>query len=154
MSACMNDWPTHDMLSVDYTTHHSVIAQYQQNEGTPQDMWLPVRRSSIYGPLLYYSSVNYGIFFFLVYTWMVNRYYSFFQVQKESACRARSNASQILQRMRMNVCYWRRIQKVKWYFVPLERYQRSAFIGLDVVLKPWHPTHWHPTCAHHLGSVT
>jgi hypothetical protein len=67
MSACMNDWPTHDMLSVDYTTHHSVIAQYQQNEGTPQDMWLPVRRSSIYGPLLYYSSVNYGILFFLVY---------------------------------------------------------------------------------------
>jgi hypothetical protein len=52
--------------------------------------------------------------------------------------------------MRMNVCYWRRIPTVKWYFVPLERYQRSAFIGLDVVLKRWHPT----TCAHHLGSVT
>ncbi len=67
MSACMNEWPTHDMVSVDYATHYSVIAQYQQTEGTSQDMWLPVRRSSIYGPLLYYSSVNYGIIFFLVY---------------------------------------------------------------------------------------
>lgn len=99
--------------------------------------------------ILFFSQLWYFILFGL-YTWMANRYYSFFQVQKESACRARSNASQILQRMRMNVCYWRRIPTVKWYFVPLERYQRSAFIGLDVVLKQWHPT----TCAHHLGSDT
>lgn len=62
MSVCMNEWPSRDMESVDYDIHHSVIAQYQETEGKLQDMWLPVRRSSIYGPLHYYSSsVNYGI---------------------------------------------------------------------------------------------
>jgi hypothetical protein len=63
MSVCMNEWPTHDMESVDYSTHYSVITQYQHSEGKLQDLWLPVRRSSIYGPLLYYSSVNNGIKF-------------------------------------------------------------------------------------------
>lgn len=61
----MNEWPTHEMASVDYATHHSVITQYQESvEGLlQQDLWLPVRRSSIYGPLHYYSSVNYGKLF-------------------------------------------------------------------------------------------
>lgn len=61
MAACMNEWPLNDTEPIDYTTHHSLVAHYLQTEKKFKEIWLPVRRSSVYGPFLYYSSINSGI---------------------------------------------------------------------------------------------
>ncbi|KAK4020543.1 hypothetical protein OUZ56_002508 [Daphnia magna] len=58
MAACMNEWPLNDTEPIDYTTHHSLVAHYLQTEKKFKEIWLPVRRSSVYGPFLYYSSIN------------------------------------------------------------------------------------------------
>lgn len=61
MAICINEWPLNDLESIDYATHHSVVAHHLQTDRNIQEMWLPVRRASVYGPFLYYSSFNYGI---------------------------------------------------------------------------------------------
>ncbi|XP_057371180.1 uncharacterized protein LOC130692123 [Daphnia carinata] len=59
MAVCMNEWPLNDTEAINYTTHHSLV-KHLQGAKNDQEMWLPVRRSSVYGPFLYYSSVNYA----------------------------------------------------------------------------------------------
>lgn len=62
MAVCVSEWPADDMDEVDYDTHFALVNRLQKEEQLG-DLWLPIRRVSIYGPLLYYStSANYGIF--------------------------------------------------------------------------------------------
>ena len=60
IATCMNDWPTYDMDGVDNIIHHTVISFLKTGEKLKEDVWLPIRRSSIFGHFHYYS-VNHGI---------------------------------------------------------------------------------------------
>ena len=62
MAICVSDWPAFDMAGIDYNTHLSVLSQLQAQQNI-NELWLPTRRLSTYGPLLYYySTVDYGNF--------------------------------------------------------------------------------------------
>lgn len=54
MAPCVSDWPVEDYLP-DYALLESV-ARSLQVEGKVSDLWLPVRRASIYGPLVFNAS--------------------------------------------------------------------------------------------------
>ncbi len=58
-AVCMNEWPAYSMSGVNYDDHFAVISHLQKSVENLDYVWLPVRRSSVYGPLLYYS-INQG----------------------------------------------------------------------------------------------
>lgn len=56
MADCISEWPANDMEAVNYTVHHSALTNLQVENGLTE-FWLPIRRVSIYGQLLYYPTV-------------------------------------------------------------------------------------------------
>lgn len=62
LASCFNEFPAENTMgNVDYDTV-LIVAQKLQEAGE-SDLWLPVRRASIYGPFLYYRTTNHGIVF-------------------------------------------------------------------------------------------
>ena len=67
LSPCFSEYPTENlMLQVNYDTLVSVAKQLQQSVEV-SELWLPVHRPSIYGPLLYYPTTDDGTVRFILF---------------------------------------------------------------------------------------